>query len=301
VAPADPLLLYPTQLRSLEAARAGGLTIEDGQFVVDGRHALVMLATRHSPFDAGSQGPLQAAIGEAFAAANAARRGLTLEQSAVARFALAAEAAMRADIGRISTISLVGLLLLFCRGVPLAAADRAVDAAAGARGARGAGGLFDGLFGSVHGLTLAFGATLIGVCIDYSVHLIQSPPAGSAGRGAGGERAAGRAGAVARGADDGRGVRGAGVDELPGAAGDRGVRQRRGAGGGAGDALLAAGDDAAGDAERGALQRAAAGGWRAWLWRSSGGAGSRSGWCSRRWWSRRSGCRRSAGPTTSSC
>ena len=81
VAPADPLLLYPRQLRGLEAARAGGLTIEDGQFVADGEYALVMLATRHSPFNAETQAPLQAAIEAAFATANAGHGGgLTLEQ-----------------------------------------------------------------------------------------------------------------------------------------------------------------------------------------------------------------------------
>jgi predicted exporter len=182
VAPADPLLLYPRQLRALEAARAGGLTIEDGQFVADGRHALVMLATRHSPFNAASQAPLQAAIGEAFAAANAGHgNGLTLEQSAVARFALAAEHAMRADIGRISTISLVGLVLLFLAVFrrPRLIALLLLPLALGVLAALAVCLL---LFGAVHGLTLAFGATLIGVCIDYSVHLLNhhllDPPHG---------------------------------------------------------------------------------------------------------------------------
>ena len=171
VAPADPLLLYPTQLRSLESARAGGLTIEDGQFVVDGQHALVMLATRHSPFDAGSMGPLQVAIGEAFAAAETRHAGLKLERSAVARFALSAEAAMKADIGRISTISLIGLLLLFVAvfRLPRLMVLLMLPLVLGVFAALATCLI---LFGSVHGLTLAFGATLIGVCIDYSVHLI---------------------------------------------------------------------------------------------------------------------------------
>jgi predicted exporter len=172
VAPADPLLLYVRQLRGLEAARAGGLTVEDGQFVTEDGHALVMLATRHSPFDAGSQAPLQLAIEEAFAGANAARGGgLTLGRSAVARFAIAAEQAMKADIGRISTISLAGLLLLFVAMFrwPRLIALLMLPLALGVAAALAVCLL---LFGSVHGLTLAFGATLIGVCIDYSVHLL---------------------------------------------------------------------------------------------------------------------------------
>ena len=182
VAPADPLLLYPRQMRALEAARAGGLTLEDGQFVADGRHALVMLTTHHSPFNAATQAPLQAAIGEAFAAANTAHGGgLTLEQSAVARFALAAEQAMRADIGRISTISLVGLVLLFLAVFrrPRLILLLLLPLVLGVLAALAVCLL---VFGSVHGLTLAFGSTLIGVCIDYSVHLLNhhllDPPHG---------------------------------------------------------------------------------------------------------------------------
>ncbi|HEY0135203.1 MAG TPA: MMPL family transporter, partial [Nannocystis sp.] len=181
VAPADPLLLYPAQLRRLEAARAGGLTLVDGQFIAEGKYALVLLATRHSPFDAASQGPLQAAIEGAFAEVQAGNPGLRLERSAVARFALSAEHSMRADIQRISTVSLVGLLLLFLimfrspRLIVLAM----VPLVAGVVAALAACLL---VFGSVHGLTLAFGATLIGVCIDYSVHLFNhhllDPPRG---------------------------------------------------------------------------------------------------------------------------
>ena len=167
VAPADPLLLYPGQLRRLEAAQAGGLALRDGQFLAEDRHALVLLATRDSPFDAAAQAPLQAAIADAFAAVGA---GLTLEQSGVARFALAAERSMKADIGRISTVSLVGLLVLFAAMFrsPRLIALSLVPLVAGFVAALASCLL---LFGAVHGLTLAFGATLIGVCIDYSVHL----------------------------------------------------------------------------------------------------------------------------------
>ncbi|MDC0719209.1 MMPL family transporter [Nannocystis bainbridge] len=182
IAPADPLLAYPTQLRRLEAAQGGGVGLRDGHFVAEDQHALVMLATRGSPFDATEQGPLQAAIEAAFAEVDAQSGGrLALEQSGVARFALAAETSMRADIGRISTVSLVGIIALFLLMfrsprlvllslAPLAAGVTAALAACLA------------LFGAVHGLTLAFGATLIGVCIDYSVHLFNhhmlDPPRG---------------------------------------------------------------------------------------------------------------------------
>ncbi len=114
IAPADPLLAYPAQLRRLEAAQGGGVGLRDGHFVAEEQHALVMLATRSSPFDAADQAPLQAAIEAAFAEVDAQSGGrLVLEQSGVARFALAAETSMREDIGRISTVSLVGIVALF--------------------------------------------------------------------------------------------------------------------------------------------------------------------------------------------
>ncbi|MBL9100121.1 MAG: MMPL family transporter [Myxococcales bacterium] len=172
VAPRDPLLLYPRQLKALEAARGGGLTIVDGQFMADETHALVMLATHHSPFDAEAQRPLQAAIEAGFAEADAAAGGgLTLGRSAVARFALAAEQAMRDDISRISTVSTIGLLLLFVAVFrwPHLIVLAMLPLPLGVAAALAACLL---IFGSVHGLTLAFGATLIGVCIDYSVHLL---------------------------------------------------------------------------------------------------------------------------------
>ncbi|WP_422888892.1 MMPL family transporter [Nannocystis pusilla] len=171
IAPADPLLAYPAQLRRLEAAQGGGVALRDGHFVAEDQHALVMLATRSSPFDAADQAPLQAAIEAAFAEVDAQSGGrLVLEQSGVARFALAAETSMREDIGRISTVSLVGIVALFLlmfrspRLVLLSLAPLVAGVAAALAACLA-------LFGAVHGLTLAFGATLIGVCIDYSVHL----------------------------------------------------------------------------------------------------------------------------------
>lgn len=170
LAPADPLLLYAGQLRRLEGAQGGGVGLRDGHFVADD-HALVLLASRHSPFDGPSQAPLQAAIAAAFAEVDASSGGrLTLEQSGVARFALAAERSMKDDVGRISVISLVGIVLLFLlmfrspRLVVLSLAPLAAGIVAALAACLA-------LFGEVHGITLAFGATLIGVCIDYSVHL----------------------------------------------------------------------------------------------------------------------------------
>ncbi|MCB9703178.1 MAG: MMPL family transporter [Myxococcales bacterium] len=186
IAASDPLLIFPAIVRRLAAAESGGLRPVGDQLLSEDGHALIFLSTVHSPFDGAAMAPLAAAIGEATAAVNADHGGrLTFEESALARHALAAEASIRGDVTRISTISTIGLVLLFLvmfRAprlvllvmLPLAYGVLAALAATLA------------LFGSIHGLTLAFGATLIGVAIDYSVHLfnhhmLEPDPAGPEG------------------------------------------------------------------------------------------------------------------------
>ena len=173
-APSDPLLLYPAHLRRLEAARAGPLKIVDDRFVTEDGRAVIFLASVHSPFQAPRQGPLQASIAARFAEleAEAEAEGdtLTLQQSGVGRFALRAESRIRGDITRISVISTIGVILLFLilfRSPRLILLSM-VPLGAGVLTATGIGLL---VFGQLHGLTLAFGASLIGVCIDYPIHL----------------------------------------------------------------------------------------------------------------------------------
>ena len=169
----DPLLLYPAQLRRLEQLRPAPMNA-DGRFVTADGRAVVVLTTAHSPLDFDTQRPLQAAINERFAEldteARAAGDELTLIQSGVARFALEAEAQIRGDIQQISMISLIGVAVLFLilfrspwmlllSMLPLVA------------GFLTATGIILLIFGEIHVLTLVFGASLIGVCIDYPIHL----------------------------------------------------------------------------------------------------------------------------------
>jgi predicted exporter len=187
LAPEDPLLRYPATLERLEAARAGPLAVVDGHFVTEEGGAVVLFSSVHSPFRAQHQAPLQAMIAERFAElqATAAETGheLVLRQSGVGRFALRAEAAIRSDITRISTLSTLGVLAMFLllfRGLRLVVLSL-VPLAAGVLTATTVSLL---AFGSIHGLTLAFGASLIGVCIDYPIHLFNhhtlEPAAGGA-------------------------------------------------------------------------------------------------------------------------
>ncbi len=168
--PQDPLLAFPALLERLQQAREGGLDLDNGRFVTGDGHGLVFLASVHPPFLAVHQAPLQQAIQDAFTTISAGEPALVLEQSGVGRFALSAERTIRADITRISVISTAGLALVFLlifrspRLVVLVLLPIAIGVLAACTC-----GLL--LFGRIHGVTLAFGAALIGVGIDYAIHL----------------------------------------------------------------------------------------------------------------------------------
>ncbi|MHC5209620.1 MAG: MMPL family transporter [Planctomycetota bacterium] len=171
VAPGDPLLILPGLFEDMSGSRAERLIVADGRFLTEaGTGAVLFLGTRAASFDAAVQKPLLAGVHAAFDAVNAAHGGrLTLQLSGANRFAVRAEDAIRADIRRVSTGSMLGLtllLLVLFRSLRLVLLTLPVVAA----------GFFAGaaaclmLYGQVHGLTLAFGAALIGVSIDYTVH-----------------------------------------------------------------------------------------------------------------------------------
>lgn len=171
VAPRDPFLSLPGIFRRLERTRGGELQIVDGRFVAsDDRTAVLFLATRSSALDARAQMPVLAAVDAAFRAiAPEFPDGLRIDRSGVNRFATRAATAIESDIKRVSTVSslLVCLLVWFLfrslRLLVLAAIPVATGVLAG-----GAAVLV--VFDRLHGVTLAFGAALIGVAIDYVMH-----------------------------------------------------------------------------------------------------------------------------------
>src|SRR5262249_30038090 len=122
------------------------------------------------PFDSVGQAAMLAAVDGTFATVNAAHGGkLRMESSGVSRYTVFAEKGIRNDIQRISLLSTVGVVVLFIlifRSVryvflglvPLLAGPLCAMAVSLK------------LFGSIHGLTLAFGSSLIGVGIDYAEH-----------------------------------------------------------------------------------------------------------------------------------
>jgi len=171
VVPEDPLRLLPQLFERLMAGRGEGLKLVDGRFVTDAEDGAVMFLTTTIPMtDATAMRPLLAGIDAAFERSNAAfDGGLRLHQSGTHLFALAAEAGIRSDIQRVSIGSAIGLTTLF---LVLFRSLRLLLLVLPILGMGFLAGTSACLlwFGSVHGLTLAFGAALIGVSVDYGVH-----------------------------------------------------------------------------------------------------------------------------------
>jgi len=172
VAGRDPLLAIPKLFDRFEQARAGSLGLADGRFVAsDGRTAILFLGTQASALDTRVQARFLEAVEAVWAEVSADFAvGVRLDQSGVHRFAVRTAEAIEGDIQRVSLVSsaLIGCLLLWLfrslRLLLLASIPVAAGVLAGS-----ASVLF--VFGQLHGITLAFGASLIGVSIDYVVHL----------------------------------------------------------------------------------------------------------------------------------
>jgi predicted exporter len=169
VAPRDPFLVLPGLFDGMQAA--GSLGVVQERFVVTGEPAAVLfLTTRANSSNSAAQRPLLAAVSAAFARVQQQHGGhLRLSESGVNRHAIAAEDGMREDIFRVSVGSTTGLVLLF---LLLFRSLRPPFMCLPVLGTGFLGGTAACLlaFGEVHGLTLAFGASLLGVAIDYSLH-----------------------------------------------------------------------------------------------------------------------------------
>jgi predicted exporter len=168
---ADPLGLASTFLERMRE-ESPAMEVRQGTFFSRDGWGVLMLATRPSAFDASRQAPLLAAIEARFDAIRASEGGdLLLEKSGANRFAVDAERSMKRDMGWISATAFTGitvLVLAYFRS-PLRFAVAMLPTVGGLLVATAAGLL---VFGRLDGLTIAFGASLIGVAIDYPVHLL---------------------------------------------------------------------------------------------------------------------------------
>ena len=139
----------------------------------DDSEALLLLQTRAPGADSDAQQRAVLAVRQAFLAVRAqlpAARGTTLQLSGPPVFALAARTLIKGEVLRLSGVStalIVLLLLLVYRSLP-ALLLGLIPVASGALA--GIAAVAAG-FGTVHGITLGFGVTLIGEAVDYSIYL----------------------------------------------------------------------------------------------------------------------------------
>ncbi len=138
-------------------------------FSTDGKRALLLAETRAPVFDLQAQAVTLSRIHTAFAE-SAETEAVRLVLSGPSVFAVAARNSIRGEVWRLTTlaIGLVAVLLLavyrsartlLLTGIPLLTGVL-----------MGVAGV-SLVFGSIHSITLAFGATVIGVAVDYPIHL----------------------------------------------------------------------------------------------------------------------------------
>ncbi|MDH3212842.1 MAG: MMPL family transporter [Myxococcales bacterium] len=172
LAASDPLGAFEGLVMRMRSEQST-LRVEQGQLVTpDGRYAILLLGTLRSAFDSGAQGRLLADLQQRFESIRDRRgSGLAMELSAAGRFAVAAEKTIKSDVYLIAACSFVGVALLF---VMIVASLRGflITAVPPLTGILVATTLGLWVFGNLDGLTMVFGASLMGVAIDYSNHLL---------------------------------------------------------------------------------------------------------------------------------
>lgn len=171
VLPRDPTGEFIGLLDRLQA-HTGPQSRDGVWFSEDGRRALLVTQTRAPGFDIDAQELATARIRTAFATAraDADAAGASLLMTGPGVFAVSTRAAIKADAIRITAIAsaaIAALLLLVLRS-PRVLLLTLVPVASGALAGVAAVGV---VFGSVHGVTLGFGATLLGEAVDYAIYL----------------------------------------------------------------------------------------------------------------------------------
>ncbi len=178
--PRDPTGEMLVLIERLQA-QAGGPETRDGLwFSADGKRALMIAQTRAPGFDIDAQERALAAIDAAFRAMVAEHnvQGAAVVVTGPGIFAVQSRAGIKRDAVRFSLIGmlLVSSILLFVYRSVRVLGLTLVPVASGALAGIAAVSL---TFGSVHGVTLGFGATLIGEAVDYAIYLFTNTAPGS--------------------------------------------------------------------------------------------------------------------------
>jgi predicted exporter len=166
--PRDPTLELPRLLELWQPTREPRREF-DVWFDRSAQRALLLAETRAPAFDPDRQ---RAAIERLEAAlAAVAGGGVEITVTGAGQSSVLMEQRTRSEAQRLGTIATIGMLVLLLlayrsfgavllSALPLSSAGLAGAAAVGA------------IFGSVHGITVAFGITLIGVAQDYPLHVL---------------------------------------------------------------------------------------------------------------------------------
>ncbi len=169
----DPLLLFPAFVQSFPrlASRA---FVSNGVLMTEENGVLYGMVTAESlgsPFARTDQHRITAAIDGVRSAVQATHQGITLLESGAIRFAKAGSDVMQREISLISTGSMIGVLvlMLFVFRSPVQLLMGMLPILIGCLYAFTISCM---IFPEIHLLTLVFGASLIGVCIDYSFHYL---------------------------------------------------------------------------------------------------------------------------------
>jgi predicted exporter len=173
-------------LRLLEELQLqGGPQKQEGVwFSADGKRALLVIQTRPAGFDLDGHERVHATIRATFAEIakdhHAGQASVVMSGPGV--FAVASRASIKADVSRISLLALVvvfSTLLFVYRSLHVVALTL-VPVVSGVLAGVAAVSL---AFGSVHGITLGFGATLLGEGVDYAIYYFTNVSGSSRRRG----------------------------------------------------------------------------------------------------------------------
>ncbi|KGQ19089.1 putative exporter [Lysobacter dokdonensis DS-58] len=173
--PRDPTLETLVLAESWEPATAPQ-RIEGAWFDRAGKRALLAIQTRAAGFDPTGQRDAVAAIASAYARAKGAKPG-ALSMTGPGAFSVEIGGRTEREaswIGMVDTIGLLVLLFVAYRNCKIPLLGALPLASAGLAGLGAVALLFDG----VHGITVAFGFTLIGVAQDYPIHFFSHQRAG---------------------------------------------------------------------------------------------------------------------------
>lgn len=152
-------------------APSGGPESSDGVWIsADGNTALLVAQLNAAASDLDGQERALTALRDAFARLSPPET-VTLQLTGPPVFAVASRATIRNEIAWLSTATtaLVTVILWWAFRSLVAALIAALPLFVGIAAGTAVTAL---VFGSVHGITLAFGATILGVAIDYPLHVL---------------------------------------------------------------------------------------------------------------------------------